>query len=322
MPELNGKARVGYRCVVAPRSPLPPIRGLDAARLLTPTRVGDSVPQWETMGQWLRERLPVMVPVDQMIDGGEFVYEDGAPVRHADPFRHQTFIWFHRETLPEPVVPGDIHVVYQDQRILVVDKPPFLATTPRGRHVRQSVVVRLRDELGRPELAPMHRLDRNTSGLLALTVEKHWRGVYQPLFDRGEVARKYWALAPLRADLRFPRTVSNHLKKTTGVLQAAVVPGETPNAETLVELEEERNGVGLYRLTPLTGRTHQLRAHLCGLGIPILNDPLYPEVVDIAPDDFTKPMQLLAGEISFVDPVTSTHRFFRSERDLPLRPAR
>ncbi len=285
---------------------------------MTPTRVRDSPAKWETMLDWLVERLPAHVPVQQMVERSEFVYRDGTAIQAGDPYRHHTYVWFHRDVKPEPEVPGRIHLIHQDERIVVVDKPPFLATIPRGTHIRQSVVVRLRDELSLPELTPMHRLDRATSGLLALTTQKRWRGIYQPLFDRRKVTRTYLALAPLRTDLNFPFRVTSHLQKTHGVPQTKVFPGRSPNSETIMELAGTVGDLGLYRLTPKTGRTHQLRAHLSGLGIPIINDPLYPDMLDVAVDDFSRPLQLLAAELTFTDPIEGTLRAFRSMRDLPV----
>lgn len=270
------------------------------------------------MGAWLRDRLPEHVDVAGMLAQGRFVGENGRPVREDDPYAPHRFVWFHRDLRDEPEVPGEIHVVHRDERLVVVDKPPFLSSIPRGRHVRQSVVVRLREELGLPELSPLHRLDRVTSGLLMLATEARWRGAYQTAFERRAVNKTYWALAPLRADLELPVDVRDHIHKERGTWQAAVVPGAPVNAETRVELEREVGGRGVYRLTPRTGRTHQLRLHLLGLGIPIVDDPLYPEVRDVAVDDFTRPLQLLAGELAFPDPVDGTERRFRSVRRLPL----
>lgn len=256
-----------------------------------------------------------------MLADQRFVYADLRIVREEDPYQPHTFVWFHRDLRDEVVVPGDVVVLYRDERLVVVDKPPFLATIPRGRHVAQSVVVRLRDELALPELSPLHRLDRVTSGVLMLATERRWRGPYQSLFERGEIRKTYRALAPWRAELEFPVTLRNHLRKERGVLRGEVVPGEPVNAETLIELESVSQDLGSYRLTPRTGRTHQLRVHMAALGIPIVNDPLYPELRDVGVDDFSSPLQLLASELAFVDPVDGRSRRFVSARSMPLRAA-
>lgn len=301
-----------------PKSPLPARNGLSAARLRTPDRVATHAAPWATMGEWLNGRLPAYVDVDGMLDGERFVYDDGRAVRAGDSFEHHLFVWFHRDLREEPEVPGAIHIVHRDDRLVVVDKPPFLSSIPRGRHVMQSAVVRLRAELDLPELSPLHRLDRVTSGLLMLATEARWRGPYQTLFEHRRVHKTYWALAPLREELALPLVVRNHLRKERGSWQAEVVPDAPVNAETRVELESQIDGMGVYRLTPTTGRTHQLRVHMCGLGIPILNDPLYPEVHDVEVDDFRHPLQLLAGEIAFTDPVDGGQRRYESVRRLAL----
>ncbi len=302
-----------------PRSPLPPRHGLAAAWLRTPDRGVPTPDPWPTMGAWLRDRLPERVDIPAMLAERRFVHDDLTPVRDDEPYTPHTFVWFHRDLPDEVDVPGEIHVVHRDERLVVVDKPAFLSSIPRGQHVRQSVVVRLRDELGLPELSPLHRLDRVTSGLLLLATERRWRGPYQSMFQQGTVRKTYGALAPIRPDLELPCTVTDHVTKRRGSWQAEVVPGAPVNAETFVELVGELGeGVGRYRLTPRTGRTHQLRVHLAGLGIPILDDPLYPTVRDVAIDDFTSPLQLLAQEVAFTDPVDGTDRRFDSVRTLPL----
>lgn len=303
-----------------PRAPLPARHGLAPARIHTPAADREPVDRWPTMGAWLRDRLPDRVDVARMLAHQRFVDEDGRAVLDTDPYVPLRWVWFHRDLRDEPPVPGTIHVVHRDERLVVVDKPPFLASIPRGSHVRQSVVVRLREELGLPELSPVHRLDRVTSGLLMLATEARWRGAYQTAFERRAVHKTYLALAPLRADLELPRVVRSHIRKERGTWCAEVVPGAPANAETFVELEREVDGLGVYRLTPRTGRTHQLRLHLLELGIPIVNDPLYPHVLDVPIDDVSRPLQLLAAELAFTDPVDGGPRRFTSVRSLPLRP--
>jgi tRNA pseudouridine32 synthase/23S rRNA pseudouridine746 synthase len=242
---------------------------------------------------------------------GEVVLPDGTVVTETTVLRPGAHVYYYRELRDEVPVPFDIPVLYRDDDIVVVDKPHFLATMPRGRHVAQTAVVRLRRELDLPELSPAHRLDRLTAGVLLLTTRREIRGAYQTLFSRGLVSKTYLARAEVNPDLELPTVLRNRIVKQRGQLQAFAEPGE-PNAETLVE----HLGDGVYRLTPRTGRTHQLRVHMASLGLPILGDPLYPIVIDIAQDDFTQPLQLLAHSLEFDDPMTGNRRQFESQRRL------
>ena len=293
-----------------PRSPLPQRHGLDAAWVRTPDNLPDA-PRWATMRDFLRDRLADGAPVDEMLAAGAFVDQAGHPWTGAEAYRPHTMVWFHRELAAEPPVPFEVMVLHADERLVVVDKPHFLATTPRGVHVRQTALVRLREALGLPELAPVHRLDRLTAGVVVFTTRRVWRGPYAELFRTRGVHKTYEALAPYDPSLSFPRTALGRIEKPRGSLQARLVEGE-PNAETLIELVEVRGRHARYRLTPRTGKTHQLRVQLAGLGLPILGDPLYPHVLDVAGDDFSTPLQLVARELSFTDPIDDIPREFSS----------
>lgn len=301
-----------------PPSPLPQRDGVDAVRLRMPQNG-----PWALLRDHLIERIPLPPnQIDGMLAAGEFVGPDGMPVAPDAPFVPRSVVWVHRDLPDEVPVPFALTVLHRDERIVVVDKPPFLATMPRGRHIRQTVLARLRVELDLPRLAPAHRLDRLTCGVLVLTTEQRWRGPYQQVFAVGGAAKDYLACAPLPAGdppttvRAFPATIEVHLSKPHGQLQAQVLPDRIPNSRTDIDLldRDEHTGLGLYHLRPRTGRTHQLRAHLAWLGIPICGDPLYPVVRDVDPGDFDTPLGLVAARLAFTDPVDGTPRLFRSTR--------
>lgn len=243
---------------------------------------------------------------------GEVLAADGSVVTASTVLQPNSLVYLYRDLPDEVTVPFDIPILYRDQNVVVVDKPHFLATMPRGAHVAQTALVRLRRDLDLPELSPAHRLDRLTAGVLLFTARREVRGAYQRMFANGLVRKEYRAHAPVDPDLELPVTVCSRIVKRRGCLQAVEEPG-TPNAETLVE----HVGGGRYRLTPRTGRTHQLRVHMASLGIPITGDPLYPSVLDVATDDFSTPLRLLAHRMEFKDPVTGAARRFTSMRQLP-----
>jgi tRNA pseudouridine32 synthase / 23S rRNA pseudouridine746 synthase len=247
---------------------------------------------------------------------GEVVDQHGAVLDPATVLPAGAVVYLYRDLRDEVPVPFDIPVLYQDEDIVVADKPHFLATMPRGRHVAQTALVRLRRQLGLDELSPAHRLDRLTAGVLLFTTHREVRGSYQTLFARGAVHKTYVARAAVDPDVVLPRVVRSRIIKRRSNFQAVQEAGE-PNAETLVELVSSD---GLYRLTPRTGRTHQLRVHMASLGLPIYGDPLYPNVIDVAANDFSMPLQLLAQCIEFDDPVSAVRRRFVSSRRLEPQP--
>ncbi|MBF6144808.1 RluA family pseudouridine synthase [Nocardia nova] len=291
--------------------PLPKRHGLDPARLRLPE---DGT--WATIRDHLVHRLP-RVPaarIDEMLADGDIVDLDG-PIGPDAPYAPGGAVWFHRDLPEETAVPFDVTVVHRDDHLLVVDKPHFLSTIPRGRHILETALVRLRRDLDLPDLVPAHRLDRTTAGLILFIVDPARRGAYQTLFHKRRVHKQYEAIAPYDPGLTLPRTVRSRIVKERTVLRAFEVEGE-PNAETLVELIEHRDGLGRYRLSPHTGRTHQLRLHMNGLGIPILGDDFYPDLTDRPVDDFTRPLQLLAARLAFTDPISGAERVFDTTRTL------
>ncbi|MYY00016.1 pseudouridylate synthase [Streptomyces sp. SID486] len=301
-----------------PPAPLPQRHGVDPVRVRLPA---DGA--WATVREHLVARLTGAGPgmVESMFADGLVVGADGRPVAPDAPYRAGMSVWFHRDLPAEVPVPYPVEVVYRDEHIVVADKPHFLATTPRGSHIAETALARLRRELGVPTLTAAHRLDRLTAGLVLFTVRPEERGAYQTLFRDRQVRKEYEAVAPYDPALVLPRTVRSRIVKERGVQAAREVAGE-PNAETRVELAEHRAGLGRYRLLPVTGQTHQLRVHLASLGVPILGDPLYPEVTAPVPaGDFRRPLQLLARRLGFTDPVTGTDHTFTSGRRLTAWPS-
>ncbi|MGN5240250.1 pseudouridine synthase [Rhodococcus sp. SJ-3] len=249
------------------------------------------------------------------MESGELVDEHGRPVDELSRFQPGRFVYFYREPPPETPVPFAVEVLYRGEGLVVVDKPHFLSTIPRGAHIRETVTVRLRRDLDLPDLVPVHRLDRMTAGVLLCTSDPALRRPYQALFEQQRVRKVYEAIAGYRPDVKFPQVVRTRIVKRHGELTATQVPGE-PNSETLIELVEHRGDRARYRLYPRTGRTHQLRLHLMSLGVPIEGDNFYPVFVRRAPGQFTAPLQLLARTLEFTDPVNGTVRRFDSARKL------
>ncbi len=328
------------------RSPLPPREGISATRLRAPggagmhARMHQPVPP--SVGAWLRADFPD-ASEEEILDltaTRELTADDGTRVSLDDPVIPGGFYWFHRYVPPEERVPVEIGIVHEDEHLLVVDKPHFLASTPNGRFVRECVVTRMRVERDDPDLVAIHRLDRVTAGLLLLSKRPETRGAYQTLFQDRRIRKTYRALAALPPESAaevpsgWAACRATLLHKESGDRQVREVPGP-PNSRTearLVRILGEADlpiaagdgvtpRIGEFELTPHTGRTHQLRVHMNGWGMPILGDPVYPDDLGPDPYDLSSPLQLLASRLEFRDPLTGEGRVFDSRLTLtPTRP--
>jgi tRNA pseudouridine32 synthase/23S rRNA pseudouridine746 synthase len=324
-----------------PRSPLPPRDGISATALRAPggraTHAKNHLPVPATIGAWLESEFPEATPASRysLLTDGEMRTEEGHPVNWDDPVIPGGFYFFHRPVPPEERIPFEVGIVFEDEDLLVVDKPHFLASTPNGRFVRECVVTRLRVDLDEPDLVAIHRLDRITAGLLVLSKRLETRGRYQRLFQDRKVHKTYRALAPAPpADLEFPLVRKSRLAKPVGGRQVLEVEGEvnaisrirmrrtiaSPHEPAAAGPPRRGDATAEYELEPVTGKTHQLRVHMNALGLPILGDPVYP--VDLAPDpyDFSSPLQLLAAELAFDDPFTGHPRHFTTRLSLDPGP--
>jgi len=289
--------------------PLPVRDGLNPSRV----RLPESGP-WATTLEYLLQRFHGDQPrIRQKVESGEVVDAGGVPIDRETPFDPDSFVYLYRDPEPELRVPFEIEILYRDSDLLVIDKPHFLATMPRGFYIVESALVRLRRELDLPQLSPLHRLDRVTAGVLMFSLRPEQRGAYQQLFAHRKVIKYYEAVASYRSDLDLPRTVRSRIVKERGTPTADEVPGE-PNSATRIELLDVRGTDGLYGLHPATGKTHQLRIHMCSLGLPIRGDNFYPRLLDLSPYDYSSPLQLVARSVAFDDPFTGQPRRFESRR--------
>ncbi len=302
----------------------PPMRqGVSASRVAVTagpaTRLAD----------FLAARLPAGEDWPARLARGEVLGATGVPLAADAPCTPGAVLWYWRSPPPEPRVPFEIEVLHHDEHLVVVDKPHFLPVTPGGRHLHETVLVRLRHQLGLETLVPMHRLDLETAGLVVFSLRPQDRHAYHAMLRDRQVHKVYEAVAPWREDLILPLTCESRLVEPPGegFMQMQTVPGE-PNALTRIELIARLGVDGAlahYRLLPLTGRKHQLRVHLCALGLPIDGDRIYPRLWPQPalgqPPDYSQPLQLLARSLAFTDPVTGQARRFESRRVLALAPA-
>lgn len=299
-------------------SPLPVRDGVGATRLHLP-----STGPWPTVSAYMVERFFHLDPewLRTRFDRGEIVAADGSALTRDTPLDAEEFVWYYREPPIETEIPFHAEILHQDDDLVVIDKPHFLPTTPAGKYVQNSALVRLRRQLDNADLAPIHRLDRATAGILMFSARAATRGAYQTLFQERAIEKVYEAVSVRpETDLAFPLTVRTHIEKLRGQVCVQVDPAREPNSETLVELIDADEQLIHTLLRPHTGKMHQLRVHLASVGAGILHDNLYPILTDEKPDDHDRPLQLLARELRFIDPLTGESREFITRRTLRYAP--
>jgi tRNA pseudouridine32 synthase/23S rRNA pseudouridine746 synthase len=303
--------RKGHQAAANAVVPLPVRDGVAPSYLwITETRAGG-------MLAFLEERFSAIAGPSwaERLARGDVVDAQGTPL-HADSHVRQGMrIWYYRELEHETPIPFEEGIIFQDEHLLVVDKPHFLPMIPTGRFLRETLLVRLKQKFDLPHLTPIHRLDRETAGVVIFSHNLATRGTYQSMFQKRSVRKVYEALAPVLQGRDFPFTYKSRMVDGDKFFVMREEAGE-PNSETFVELLETRGDVARYRLHPHTGRKHQLRLHMASLGVPILNDAFYPVALPCKGDDFSAPLQLLARAIAFDDPLTGEARSFASSRAL------
>jgi tRNA pseudouridine32 synthase/23S rRNA pseudouridine746 synthase len=298
---------------------IPAHRGVAASCVALPT---SRPAPWATVLDYLAHRMPSVARAQwaERFARGQVLSEDGQALAPQAPYQGGHRVYYYRELPNEQTVPFGETVLFQDEHLVVADKPHFLPVTPGGRYVQQTLLVRLQRRLALPRLAPLHRIDRETAGLVLFAVNPTERGAYHALFSGREIHKTYEAIAPVTTALAWPHTRQSRLLEhpTDFYRMCEAADATAPNSETHMEMLEQRGNWARYRLTPVTGKRHQLRVHMNALGLPIVGDQLYPDVLH-GPDDeedFAHPLRLLAQAIAFTDPVTGEARRFESQRRL------
>lgn len=249
---------------------------------------------------------------DQLI-----IDQNGQVLSIDTPYQANQHIFYYRFLAHEVKVPFLEKILFENEDLLVVDKPHFLTMSPTGQYVQETLLVRLKKTTGNPDLTPIHRLDRETAGIVLLSKRPETRGLYQQMFADRIVQKIYHAIAPYDEKLTFPLNLKLRMDKGHPFFTMQVIDGKS-NSETTIELLEHNTEWAKYKLNPKTGKQHQLRVHLNYLNIPIKNDLFYPVVKHQDCDDYSMPLQLLAKEIRFIDPINKQEMYFNSSMVLTL----
>jgi tRNA pseudouridine32 synthase/23S rRNA pseudouridine746 synthase len=267
--------------------------------------------------EFLQARFDKVPPAqwEQRLASGDVIDDQGAHVHPQQPLQPGQRLYYFRSLPTETPIPFEATVLWQDEHLLVIDKPHFLPVLPSGKYVQETVLVRLKRATGMEELSPLHRIDRDTAGLVLFSLQRASRAAYQELFRTRQMHKTYEAIAPWNPALPLPVARESRIAPAEHFMQQREVPG-TPNSLTHVSVIEVSAPLARYRLHPTTGLRHQLRVHMAALGLPLVNDGMYPVLTPEGAPDFTRPLQLLARSLSFTDPLTGEDREFHSQRSL------
>ncbi|MCC7300079.1 MAG: pseudouridine synthase [Verrucomicrobia bacterium] len=252
----------------------------------------------------------------ERIELNKVCFDNGEMIRLTTPYQANRRICYDRDVVNEMKIPFDEEVLFENDDFLVADKPHFLPVHPAGGYVNETLITRLRTKYGYEELGSAHRIDRSTAGLVLCVKNRSSRGLYQQMFKVGAVKKIYLAAGKLPAEIGRTHWHIKARMEPLDPFHMQIVPGGPDNSESLVDLIGRQDGIGLFRLQPVTGKKHQLRVHLDSIGAAIVNDPLYSDYSDVDGDDYQQPMQLLAHRLEFTDPVTGRRMEFKSNRTL------
>jgi tRNA pseudouridine32 synthase/23S rRNA pseudouridine746 synthase len=268
---------------------------------------------WATVLDYLCERFTHIDRAQWVsrMQRGLVLDAQGQALNANTPYRNGLTVRYFREIENEPPIPFTESIIYADENLVVADKPHFLPVTPKGRYANETLLARLIRRLDNPLLAPLHRIDRGTAGLVMFSTHPQHRAKYHALFSERRITKQYQALAAPLPHLTFPLIHRSRLIAGEPFFRMQEVAG-TANSETHIDVLERGVTHWRYSLSPITGKKHQLRVHMAALGAGILNDDFYPTLQAVAADDYRQPLKLLAARLAFVDPVTGKHTCFKS----------
>ena len=311
---------------------------------VSPSTVGIPANTHLSAIEFLAQRFPAIPRTVwlERFDAGLVLNAKAERMAPTDNLAGESHLLYFRHVANEPTLPFKANIIFQDEYLVVADKPHFMPVTPGGQYVQQSLLVQLRQQLNLPELSPIHRIDRETAGLVMFSVRAQDRAAYQALFRLRQVEKTYEAIAgvpessPLR--IEFPLTHKSMMVEDAQFFRMRELAddemqnGEPFNSETWMDCVERLDGLdsamqtitpstpalARYVLKPITGQRHQLRVHMNALGLPLVGDQFYPVVKRAADelDYFSSPLQLLAKTIAFKDPLTGVTRRLESRRVL------
>lgn len=295
----------------------PPMRnGVTASQLY----LNESLACACSLYQYLCKKFPHISPNtwQERFEQGLVYAENGDILTLQSPYIAHQRIFYYRNLDYEIPVPFDHHILFENEHFIAVDKPHFLTVSPTGNYVQQTLLVRLKQQFNNPHLTPIHRLDRETAGVVLFSKKPESRGIYQQLFAEHHIQKTYHCIAPYLPTLTFPMTLQLCMQKSDPFYTMQINDDGIANSETWIDILaiNQTQTLAKYILKPKTGKQHQLRVHLNHLGIAIINDPLYPTVQHKTDGDFQQPLQLLAKQLEFIDPISQEHHHFSSTFDL------
>jgi UPF0176 protein len=240
----------------------------------------------------------------QVLDA-EYIVDAGERVLHRLP------------STTEPAVNGDVRVLYEDEALVVLNKPAPLPMHPGGRYTRNTLQQILNTVYRPQKPRPAHRLDANTTGVVLVARSRHFAGRLQSQFAAGQVEKRYLVRVqghPLADGFRCDAPIGSEAL-ASGTREVDESDGLPASTEFTV-LQRSADGTSLLEARPLTGRTNQIRIHSAFLGFPVVGDAAYaggPDAPRQTLDVADPPLCLHAWQIAIAHPVSGEPLRFTAE---------